>query len=165
VDLLDRVRAAVPARGAAGFARTALADQFTSGCFLAGWEGADRWGTLAGAEVRHPLADLRVVETALALPDPLRSPEGEDRVALRRAQDRIRFRADKAEFTPVLLATLRACGFLDRPRTPLLEEAGWVDRAGVEEMVRRTDDFACSMGAWTVFALETWLRGCRMPPP
>lgn len=177
VGLLDRVRSAPPSRGPAGFARSEVAADLVAGHALAGREAADRWGTRCGAEPRHPLLDLRVVETALALPHRLRSTESGDRTALRRAQEGLLpegllCRREKAEFTPAVLAALRVSGFLDRPRAPLLEEAGWVDLAAlaaaardIEARVGRGEPgaHADSAGAWNTFALETWLREARGP--
>lgn len=171
--LADRVRVPVPAEGPLGRAGSAALASMTDACHLAGHEASDRWGRRCGASSRSPLLDLRVVEAALALPPHLRSTEAEDRVALRRAAPGIT-RRTKAEFTPALVAVLRGTGFLDAPRAPLLAEAGWIDAAGLTAAVAgieadlaggRPDAHARAMGAWNVFAVETWLREARMGAP
>ena len=172
VGLADRLRAAPPPRGPGGFARAAAVESLLGGAALRARESLHRWGARCGAEARHPFLDLRVVETSLALPHRLRSPEGDAKAALRRAlegllPDRVRLRRDKAEFTPVVLAALRAAGMLDRPRLPRLEEAGWIDGAALAEAARdlearrgRGDPGAAAAVAALLAArdLETWLE-------
>ena len=154
--LAERLRRAPPRAGRGGFSRAALAEEFVSGYALWARESFVRWGERCGAEPRHPFLDLRVVETALALPHRLRWPEGGvSKTALRRAlegllPEAVLRRRRKVRFTPLVPAALRRAGMLDRPRAPLLAEAGWIDPAGLARI-------PSPVALLAVFELETWL--------
>ncbi len=150
--LAERVREEAPAAGPGGFARGHVAAFLASGWSVRARGTLDLWQVRTRAEPRHPFLDLRVVETALALPPELRGHGDLPRAALRRAlegllPDEVRLRRGKADFTPVLLRTLPSGAAY-----PRLEAAGWVDPAGLS-----TASPAGILGHWSCLSLEAWL--------
>jgi asparagine synthase (glutamine-hydrolysing) len=158
--LAERIREEAPAAGPGGFARGHVASFLGSGWSVRARGTLDLWGVRTGAEPRHPFLDLRVLETALALPPELRGHGDLPRAALRQSlegllPDAVRLRRGKADFTPVILHVLGAVGWHpEPPPTTRLAAAGWLDPAGLASMP------ASVPGLWSCFALESWLRAC-----
>lgn len=134
-------------------------------------EDAERMGTHAGVELRHPYYDRRLVEFVLGLPDDLRYRHGQMKYILRLALQDVLPRAvvdrvGKADFTAASFAIVRtACGHTDW-RNLRSADRGWVDADVVQKLTRefeacRTCSPACAAaaaGLWCVAALEAWLR-------
>lgn len=142
VGLADRMRRETPAARPGGFARAEVAGDLVGGYALWSRESLDRWGLRCGAEARHPFLDLDVVETALALPDNLRS----SKEVLRRAlegllPDAVRARRGKADFSP-LAATAAAAP------TSRLARAGWIDPGALAAAPLPARVAALALEAW-----------------
>ena len=144
-----------------------------SGSILHGRELEDRLSARYGIEQRHPLCDQRLVEFAFALPESQRQREGSTKWVLRTATkgiipERIRQRADKADFSHTFPQALEVQGGEDLFRSLESASAGWV----VEEQVRARYSQMKTLYAagdagyirhnwplWMAFGIEMWFSG------
>jgi asparagine synthase (glutamine-hydrolysing) len=135
-------------------------------------EEIDRCYARQGIEVRSPFMDRRLIEFAFALPEDQRWRGGRTKYVLRRAMRRllpetVAARTGKAEFSHIVVETLRSPSVNFRFEHSTLESLGWVRGAEVRriysEMLFRYN--ACDPGygafvwpAWGLFGVETWMN-------
>jgi asparagine synthase (glutamine-hydrolysing) len=134
-------------------------------------QDAERMGTHAGVELRHPYYDRRLVEWLLALPDDLRFRERQSKYISRMAlaglmPPAILQRRDKGDFTNPMLRIMLAAYRRTDWRHLRVVERGWVDAGVVAEFERTlnatgTGEYArehAALALWHVAALEDWFR-------
>ncbi len=135
-------------------------------------QDAERMGTHAGVELRHPYYDRRLVEWLLALPDDLRFRERQSKYVSRKALSdllppAILNRGDKADFTNPMLKVVTAAYRQTDWRNLRVADRGWVDAGVVRDLQREFNATGTSeeariraaLALWHVAALEAWLRG------
>lgn len=147
-------------------------DTLLGGWWAHGFEVEERAAARFGLEERHPLADRRLIEFALALPEEQCWRGAIPKFILRHATqgllpERVRQRVTKAEFSTVFTETfevLDAGALLD---SSVCISNGWVNRAAVREMCRHVEQhfegdtgdwFRYLWPLWMVVALEIWHR-------
>jgi asparagine synthase (glutamine-hydrolysing) len=165
-----RVRPSTP-----DFPTAAQAGMFNSALGPWSMHGTEMEARLAadlGIELRHPLADLRVARFGLAIPESLRSSNGERKRVLRAAAaglvpEAVRWRASKVDFSPVVVQALEAQGggaFFTELGTAAL---GWTRPEPLQRMYAdmRAAYVAGDPGymgpAWTLWmisGIERWAR-------
>jgi asparagine synthase (glutamine-hydrolysing) len=165
-----RRRAALPEP--ASFAQRDLYRTLTDGWSAHGNETGDRALALLQIEERHPLDDRRIIEFAMALPEPQRRRGNQRRFILRSAMRRllpesVRRRVTKADFSHVFAESL---GEPEGERlfdSLAISEAGWVSAAGARTKYRkmlqlyRAGDEGYAEHVWPVwmiFGIEIWYR-------
>lgn len=132
-------------------------------------ERATSWFAL---EERHPFADRRFAEFAVALPEDQRCRDNQSKYLLRQAMhgilpETVRQRTTKAEFATVFLRSLRALGgsrFFDSLHVATM---GWIDADKIRRAYASMEAGATGSPAtgpsglwplWMTVGIELWLR-------
>ncbi len=146
-----------------------------------GWKAhaselSDRATSWFGVERRDPFDDRRFVELALALPNRQLLRGTQTKYVLRQAMtgllpESVRQRADKAEFSEMVMRDLRAQGGRELFENLACAELGWVDEplvlAGFDDADRKFAGGPATgrervFHLWAVLAVERWLRACTL---
>ena len=145
--------------------------RLTSGEEAAVRHEAERMGTHAGIELRHPYYDRRVVEYVLSLRDDLRFRAGQSKYLSRLAladvlPPSVAQRSDKANLSGVMLTIVRAASRQTNWHALRSAELGWIDAARIQALRRDLESpgpptpqrILAGHAVWCVAGLEAWLR-------
>ena len=94
-----------------------------------------------GFEKRYPFLDRRLAEFCIAIPEEQRKRNGQKKWILRQAKkdilpESVRARRDKAEFSSIIVETLKLHGGEDIFKSLAINELGWVNSKKLCEMYR-----------------------------
>jgi asparagine synthase (glutamine-hydrolysing) len=171
IHLSDRLRVEASRRRHASFAQEDLCQWLTNGWQSQGNEIGERLSSRLGLEERSPLADRRVIEFALALPETQRWRHDQPKFILRQAMrgllpESVRQRRTKADFSHPFADTLQAYGGTQLFDSLVTERLGWVDGEEVRALYRRLtklyaqgDDryIHYTWPLWMIVGIELWL--------
>jgi asparagine synthase (glutamine-hydrolysing) len=171
IHLTDRLHVETRRRRHASFAQEDLCRALTTGWQSHGNELGERFSSRLELEERSPLADRRVIEFALALPETQRWRHDQPKFILRQAMrgllpESVRQRRTKAEFSHAFADTLQAYGGTQLFDSLLTERLGWVDGEEVRALYRRLTELYAqgdkryihyTWPLWMIVGIELWL--------
>jgi asparagine synthase (glutamine-hydrolysing) len=136
VGLDERTRVALPRTAVS---RAATWDSFDNGFTQWALELLDRTDADLGIEERHPFYDRRVMEFALAIPEPQRWRGPTTKYVLRAAMGdllpaSVRARTNKADFSRQVVGAIIAMHEAGEYARLPIADLGWIDRARVDWM-------------------------------
>jgi asparagine synthase (glutamine-hydrolysing) len=168
----ERLRRRASLCAPASFAQRDLYRTLSDGWPAHGNETSDRALASLGIEQRHPLDDRRIIEFAMALPEPQRRRGDQRRFILRSAMrgllpEGVRRRVTKADFSHVLAESLSRSGGECLFDSLAISDAGWVSAAGARskyqhmlKLYRAGDERYTEhvWPVWMIFGVESWYR-------
>ncbi len=171
IHLTDRLRIEAGRRHHTSFAQEDLCRALTTGWQSHGYEVSERLSARLELEERSPLADRRVIEFALALPETQRWRHDQPKFILRQAMrgllpESVRQRRTKAEFSHTFADTLQAYGGTQFFDSLVTERLGWVDGEKVRALHRRLTELYAqgderyvryTWPLWMIVGIELWL--------
>ncbi len=170
--LAQRVRVQPASPDFPTFAQSGMFKSALGAWSVHGTEMEARLAADLGIELRHPLADMRVVRFGLSIPEAQRWSGHERKRALRAAAaslvpDAVRCRGSKVDFSPLVVQALEAQGgsaFFQELGTAAL---GWVRPAPLERMYAdmhasylagNADYMGPAWTLWMISGIERWAR-------
>ncbi len=176
--LSERVRRRDSLPAPASFCQRDLYRTLTDGWSAHGNETGDRALAALQIEQRHPLDDRRIIEFAMAIPEPQRRRGDQRRFILRSAMrgllpESVRARVVKADFSHVFAESLAG------PETErffgslAIANAGWLSAAAARskyermmKLYRAGDERYMDhiWPVWMIFGIENWYRAVFLEP-
>jgi asparagine synthase (glutamine-hydrolysing) len=173
IHLTDRLHLEAGRRRHASFAQEDLCQGLANGWQTHGNELGERLSSRLELEERSPLADRRLIEFVLALPETQRWRHDQPKFILRQAMrgllpESVRQRRTKADFSHSVADTLQASyGGTQLFDSLLTERLGWVDGEEVRALYQRLtalyaqgdERYVYSIWPlWMIVSIELWLR-------
>ena len=168
IGLPDRLAVEPDRRQFYGMAHADIAATLENGWWIHALEMEERGAARFGLEERHPFADRRIAEFAVALPEDQRCRMNEYKFVLRQAMrgllpETIRTRLSKAEFSHAFVRTLSSLH--DRKFFEALETAKWIEIQKIQAMYgqmlaryRAGETAHYLWPLWMTAGIELWLR-------
>ncbi|MBI5411262.1 MAG: asparagine synthase (glutamine-hydrolyzing) [Nitrospirae bacterium] len=172
IHLVERLRKSPAEQPFSSYAQRDVCRAGMGGGLVHSWELVDRSSSSFGIESRHPFADRRFVEFALALPPEQRYKREQVKVVLRHAMRdrlpaRVRERSGKADFSHTLALALKAAGSDRLLASSAIEAMGWVDGASVRRLNQQMTQcyeqgdaryIRCAWPLWMAIGIELWYK-------